>query len=371
MTPLDYQDDQVQDSVKVRAKIKLERDLGPVIMVALADPKTVEIMLNADGKLWQERLGEKMQQIGTLPASRSESIIKTLAGFHDKEITKGRPLLECELPIDDSRFAGQFPPIVPAPTFAIGKKAIAIFTLAQYVAADIMPPAQLVVIEAAIVSLVLVNKIPPLTGSIAQGGGTQALGGRFGTGPVIAAAPAGSAAVASAANMAGGAQAVIAAAKLASQDSSSSADLVSRMGGIANGAFVSGASSNASSASTISPLAAAMGVTAVDVANSGCYAYDLAAWRIREHLSKDTGDLWARSANDHSRTIYYNTLYRADLRVKADQWTHWLAKFMPSIYATFTTYTIKPNVIQASTATHIAQDVRKEYVPRTILVSSQ
>ena len=150
MTHLDYQDDQVQDSVKARAKIKLERDLGPVIMGALADPKTVEIMLNSDGKLWQERLGEKMQQIGTLSASRSESIIKTLAGFHGKEITKGRPLLECELPIDGSRFAGQFPPIVPAPTFAIRKKAIAIFTLAQYVAAGIMTPAQLVVIEAAV-----------------------------------------------------------------------------------------------------------------------------------------------------------------------------------------------------------------------------
>ena len=150
MTHLDYQDDQVQDSVKARAKIKLERDLGPVIMGALADPKTVEIMLNSDGKLWQERLGEKMQQIGTLSASRSESIIKTLAGFHGKEINKGRPLLECELPIDGSRFAGQFPPIVPAPTFAIRKKAIAIFTLAEYVAAGIMTPAQLVVIEAAV-----------------------------------------------------------------------------------------------------------------------------------------------------------------------------------------------------------------------------
>ncbi len=115
---------------------------------------------------------------------------------------------------------------------------------------------------AAIVLLVLVNKIPPMIGHIAQGGG-------FGAGSVIAAAGAagaaaalaGSAAVASAANIAGGAQAVIAAAKLASQDASSSADLVSRMGGIVNGAFDSGASSNASSASTISPMAAAMGDT--------------------------------------------------------------------------------------------------------------
>jgi type IV secretion system protein VirB11 len=150
MQHLNHQDDQALDSVKARAKIKLERDLGPVIMAALADPKTVEIMLNSDGTLWQERLGEKMRPIGALSASRSESIIKTLAGYHGKEITKGRPLIECELPLDGSRFAGQFPPIVPAPTFAIRKKAVAIYTLDQYVAADIMTTAQLVIIEAAI-----------------------------------------------------------------------------------------------------------------------------------------------------------------------------------------------------------------------------
>jgi len=107
-------------------------------------------MLNSDGTLWQERLGEKMRPIGALSASRSESIIKTLAGYHGKAITKGRPLIECELPLDGSRFAGQFPPIVPAPTFAIRKKAVAIYTLDQYVAADIMTTAQLVIIEAAI-----------------------------------------------------------------------------------------------------------------------------------------------------------------------------------------------------------------------------
>ena len=45
-----------QTTVRDRAKEKLRRDLGVVIEAALADPKTVEIMLNADGKLWQERL---------------------------------------------------------------------------------------------------------------------------------------------------------------------------------------------------------------------------------------------------------------------------------------------------------------------------
>jgi type IV secretion system protein VirB11 len=128
----------LHESVSDRAKVKLERDLGPIILSALADPRTVEVMLNADGKLWQERLGDKMKCIGTLSISKGEAIIKTIAGFHGKEITRLKPILEGEFPLDGSRFAGQLPPVVPAPTFAIRKKAIAIFPLEQYVYDGIM-----------------------------------------------------------------------------------------------------------------------------------------------------------------------------------------------------------------------------------------
>ena len=118
---------------------------------------------------------------------------------------------------------------------------------------------------AAVVLLVLVNKIPPMIGHIAQGGGTHALGGGFGAGSAIAAAGvagaaaamAGSTAVAGAANIAGGAQAVMAAAKQASQIASSASDLVSRMGGIVSGALDSNTSNSSSPASTSSPLACA------------------------------------------------------------------------------------------------------------------
>ncbi len=114
-------------------------------------------------------------------------------------------------------------------------------------------------IVAAIVLLVLVNKIPPMIGHIAQGGGTHALGHGLGSGSAIAAAGVAGAAAAMAsnaitagsANIMGGAQAVMAAASKASQDPSSSADLVSRM--------VSGSSGSTSTASTLSPLAMAMG----------------------------------------------------------------------------------------------------------------
>ncbi|HHS8488562.1 P-type conjugative transfer ATPase TrbB [Legionella anisa] len=138
-------------TVKDRAKEKLRRDLGPLIENALNDPRTVEIMLNADGRLWQERLGEAMHCIGNIVEARAESIIKTVAGFHGKEVTRFNPILEGELPIDGSRFAGQLPPIVSKPTFAIRKKAISVFSLEDYVQAQIMTEAQCTVIKKAVV----------------------------------------------------------------------------------------------------------------------------------------------------------------------------------------------------------------------------
>jgi type IV secretion system protein VirB11 len=125
-------------NVKERAKKKLERDMGPLLVDALNDPRTVELMLNADGRVWQELLGEPMKCIGALRTAQGEAIIKTVAGYHGKEITRLKPIIEGELPLDGSRFAGQLPPIVQAPTFAIRKKALAIFTLEQYVAAGIL-----------------------------------------------------------------------------------------------------------------------------------------------------------------------------------------------------------------------------------------
>lgn len=139
-------------SVKDRAKEKLKRDLGELIEGALNDPKTVEIMLNSDGRLWQERLGETMRCIGSITEARAESIIKTVAGFHGKEVTRYKPLLEGELPLDGSRFAGQLPPVVSSPTFAIRKKALSVFTLNNYVESGIMTEAQCEIIEQAVVA---------------------------------------------------------------------------------------------------------------------------------------------------------------------------------------------------------------------------
>jgi len=66
------------------------------------------------------------------------------------------------------------------------------------------------------------------------------------------------------------------------------------------------------------------GITSNDVAQPGCYPYDLAAWRIRLHIKQDKGDLWTKAANYHSRTPKVNAKYRADLMAKAAKWADWL-----------------------------------------------
>jgi type IV secretion system protein TrbB len=50
-----------KDGTYERQLAKLRKDLGEVFLAALEDSETVEIVLNADGTLWQERLGEPLE----------------------------------------------------------------------------------------------------------------------------------------------------------------------------------------------------------------------------------------------------------------------------------------------------------------------
>lgn len=67
------------------------------------------------------------------------------------------------------------------------------------------------------------------------------------------------------------------------------------------------------------------GIEPADVASTGCYSYDLAAWRLRQHMLKDHGDLWTRFANYHSRTPRLNIVYCRALMHAAARWADWLA----------------------------------------------
>jgi len=130
-----------------RLKDKLRRELGTEIMTALEDPAVVEIMLNPDGQLWEDRHGVGMRPIGHMTKIRAHNLIGTIAGMLGGEAKASTPVVEGELPLDGSRFEGIIAPIVERPVFAIRKKALLVYTFADYVRDGIMNEAQRAVID--------------------------------------------------------------------------------------------------------------------------------------------------------------------------------------------------------------------------------
>jgi type IV secretion system protein TrbB len=141
------------NSAQIRAQAsainKLKVEFGPEICHLFADDRVIEIMLNPDGSLWVERLGEDMEQFGTMPPVQAECLVGTLAALNHSVVTKETPSLSCELPKEfgGARFQGAIPPVVEGPTFTIRKKAIAVFSLQDYVDRGIMAQGQREVIE--------------------------------------------------------------------------------------------------------------------------------------------------------------------------------------------------------------------------------
>ena len=120
----------------------LRQAMGPVIAAALADPKVVEVMVNPDGKIWVDRIGEGRAFTGERMApADADRILRLLADHVGEVVTKDRPRISATLPQTGERFQGAFMPIVSSPAFAIRKRPEIVFTLDDYVGGGIMSAA--------------------------------------------------------------------------------------------------------------------------------------------------------------------------------------------------------------------------------------
>lgn len=128
-----------QSETVSRGSRMLRTALGPAIAAYLDDAQIVEIMLNPDGRLWIDQLSAGLAETDhRLSAADGERIVRLVAHHVGTEVHSGAPRVSAELPDTGERFEGLLPPVVAAPTFAIRKPAVAVFTLQDYVAADIM-----------------------------------------------------------------------------------------------------------------------------------------------------------------------------------------------------------------------------------------
>jgi len=142
--------DSTTDTSQQRLIKKIKIELGSLCLQALENPNVIEIMLNSNGTLWVEELGKPIIQVGSMQESKVKALLGTIASYLNTTITSTNPILECELPLDGSRFEGLLPPIVNKPTFTIRKKASQIFTLEEYYQQKVLSKEQYIQIKKAI-----------------------------------------------------------------------------------------------------------------------------------------------------------------------------------------------------------------------------
>ncbi|MDC7810687.1 P-type conjugative transfer ATPase TrbB [Sphingomonas koreensis] len=127
-----------------RRRAMLRTAMGPAITGALSDPAVIEIMVNPDGLLRLDRLGEGRVDTGIrYDPAQIERIIRLVASHARTEANAVSPIISAELPPHGDgageRFEGVLPPVSLAPCFSIRKPAARIYTLLDYVTDGIMP----------------------------------------------------------------------------------------------------------------------------------------------------------------------------------------------------------------------------------------
>jgi type IV secretion system protein TrbB len=127
-----------------RRRAMLRTAMGPAIAAALGDPRVIEVMVNPDGALRLDILGEgRVDTELKMDQAQVERIIRLVASHARAEVHGDAPIVSAELPphIDGhagERFEGVLPPVATGPCFAIRKPATRIYTLDDYVADGIM-----------------------------------------------------------------------------------------------------------------------------------------------------------------------------------------------------------------------------------------
>jgi len=130
-----------------RRRAMLRTAMGPAIAAAMADPRVIEVMVNPDGALRVDILGEgRVDTDIRLDPDQVERIIRLVASHARAEVHGEAPIVSAELPPHiegraGERFEGVLPPVATGPCFSIRKPAERLYMLDDYVADGLMSEA--------------------------------------------------------------------------------------------------------------------------------------------------------------------------------------------------------------------------------------
>lgn len=133
-----------------RKNAALRQAMGPVLAEALAARDVVEVIVNADGRIWIDRIGSGRAPSGArMEPADAERILRLVADHAGEVVTRDQPLIAGVMPETGERFQGVFMPVAAAPSFVIRKRPELIFELSDYVAEGSMTAQQAELLRAA------------------------------------------------------------------------------------------------------------------------------------------------------------------------------------------------------------------------------
>lgn len=134
---------------QARRRASLRTAVGPIARY-LGDDTIVEIMLNADGRIWIERAGVGMLATdATMSPEDALRMLRVVATEMNTELSDRNPSLAGKLPIWGARVQASIPPVVEAPVFALRKPARVVFTLEDYRTRGILSEEQVALLRKA------------------------------------------------------------------------------------------------------------------------------------------------------------------------------------------------------------------------------
>jgi type IV secretion system protein VirB11 len=140
-----------------RLRTMLRTALGEALTNALVDPSVYEVLVNPDGTVRFDRAGKgRVLSEVTLSPADAERVIRLVASHVRCDIDPDSPIVSAELPAGldgggGERFEGVLPPVARGPCFSIRKPAVRVFTLADYVVAEVLTEAQMTILRRAII----------------------------------------------------------------------------------------------------------------------------------------------------------------------------------------------------------------------------
>jgi type IV secretion system protein TrbB len=143
--------EEVNNIVYDRKVNMLKTAFGPTVMGYLLDDSIVEIMVNPDGRIHYERIGEgKVATTEYLSSEKTESIVKLVSSFKNGIANEESPEVASELSFGGARFQGWLPPVVSQACFSIRRRASLIFSLDDYVSQGAITITQKKLLEASV-----------------------------------------------------------------------------------------------------------------------------------------------------------------------------------------------------------------------------